>query len=112
MYSTSNEWLSTMYNFIPFRNAFDFFAAPVKTFYYALTILKNYIGNIVLFVPMGYFLPTFFKNCKNFKFYVIFIVLLILAVELVQFFSMLGAFDIDDVIMNVIGAIIGLFYLE
>lgn len=104
---TYNEWLQKMYNFIPFRNLYDFWTAPVKTVDYCLIIIKNILGNIVLFLPFGFFLPVLFLKCTKFKVFFLITLLTLLIVELVQFLTMLGAFDINDIVLNLIGAIVG-----
>ncbi len=66
--------------------------------------IKNIIGNIILFVPFG----LFFKLTFNLKKRYIFIITMIfcLSIELIQL--LIGrVFDIDDIILNIIGSIIG-----
>lgn len=62
--------------------------------------------NIVLFVPLGYLLPFHLRLPKFWRVLAIG-VLVSLLIETVQFFTHLGWFDVDDVFMNVLGAIIG-----
>lgn len=66
----------------------------------------NIFGNIILFVPLG-----LFGGNKKFLKFIIGALLIVLLVEMIQLFTLRGAFDVDDVILNVTGAIIGyLFY--
>lgn len=58
----------------------------------------------MLFVPWG---VLFAIGNITFKKFAIYAVIVIVAVELLQYLTMLGSFDIEDVILNVIGAIIG-----
>lgn len=67
----------------------------------------NLIGNILPFAPLGFFLPCIFKRLRKFRRYFAVQVGIILAVELAQLFTLLGAFDIDDIILNTLGAGIG-----
>ena len=61
--------------------------------------LKNVIGNIILFIPLGIFLS---KKRK-----IIYIILIPLAIEISQIF--IGrVFDIDDVMLNIIGILFGI----
>lgn len=66
----------------------------------------NVIGNIALFIPYGYFISDTLKAKKVTH---IFIPALItsLTAEIIQY-KIGRAFDVDDVILNVAGAIIGL----
>lgn len=70
------------------------------------TLLRNIIGNMVVFMPMGYFLPCLFK--KQRKFYVFFgtIFFIVLGVEVLQVFLRIGSGDIDDLFLNVMGSLI------
>ncbi len=67
----------------------------------------NLLGNIVMFVPLGFFLPAIVKKTKNYLIFLLYIVVTITLVEAVQLFTLLGSCDIDDLIFNTIGATIG-----
>ncbi len=69
--------------------------------------LEENLLNILLFVPMGFLLPTMAKKLRK-LFLIVFLGLMSsLAIETVQFFTGLGIFDIDDLLNNTIGAFIG-----
>lgn len=85
-------------NFVPFKEIFRYSIGSPK-------FIRNVIGNIMLFVPFG-FLSSYLL--KNRKFSVVTILTLIasLTIETVQYY--IGrVFDIDDIILNIIGGIIG-----
>lgn len=110
-YSMSyNEWLSTSINIIPFKNVFIFVTTPYITPSYVFSFIKNIFGNMILFLPMGYFLPCIFNKFSKVKIYIIINFLLSLFIEITQVIFMLGLFDVDDIILNILGAVIG-FYL-
>lgn len=69
--------------------------------------IKNLLGNFVLFLPMGIFLPILFKRLSIFKKYIITIILVLLLIEIIQVITRLGSFDIDDLLLNLLGAILG-----
>ncbi len=69
--------------------------------------IKNLLGNFVLFLPMGIFLPILFKRLSIFKKYIITIILVLLLIEIIQAIIRLGSFDIDDLLLNLLGAILG-----
>ena len=85
-------------NFVPFKEIFRYsFGSP--------KFIRNVIGNIMLFIPFG-FLSSYLL--KNRKFSVVTILTLIasLTIETVQYY--IGrVFDIDDIILNLIGGIVG-----
>ena len=67
----------------------------------------NLVGNVVMFVPLGIFLPGIFLKKPTFFGCFFAVVLIIAAVEAIQFFTLLGSLDIDDLILNLAGAIVG-----
>ena len=85
-------------NYIPFKEIFRYNIGSRK-------FIKNILGNIMLFIPYG-FLSSYIL--KNRKISITFILSLIVSVtiEVVQYY--IGrVFDIDDIILNVLGGIIG-----
>ena len=64
------------------------------------------ILNVILFMPLGFFLPLLYKEYKTIGKVTLAGFILSLSIELVQLFGR-GATDINDLITNVIGTIIG-----
>ena len=85
-------------NLVPFKEMFRYSFMSDK-------FIKNIIGNIVLFIPYGYF-SSYFLNNKKFSFNILFTLIVTLSIELVQY-NIGRTFDIDDIILNVIGGVIG-----
>lgn len=70
---------------------------------------RNIVGNILMFIPFGFFTSFYLKLDKK---RVIFYLTLIVAVviELIQL-KIGRAFDVDDIILNMVGSLLGyLFY--
>ena len=87
-------------NFIPFKEIFRYVFG-------SRLFIKNIIGNILLFLPYGYFTAYYLKSKKAMPVCVLtFIVSL--TIELVQL-NIGRTFDIDDVILNTCGGLIGYF---
>lgn len=101
--------LGQNYNLVPFKTVVAF----VRRFnnsssaYLARHAFINLAGNIVLFVPLGFFLPYFFPKLRRFRYFVAMTAAIITTVELLQWITLLGSADIDDLILNVLGASIG-----
>ncbi len=72
---------------------------------------KQVVGNILLFIPFGYFV-TAYCNIKNLGTITVVTMLSSFVIELVQHF--IGrSFDVDDIILNVVGGILGfLIYIS
>lgn len=69
-------------------------------------IIKIVLGNVVMFIPFG-FLGWIFLKLNNLKNLIITFVSAIVIVEALQYFSRLGVFDVDDVILNTFGVFLG-----
>ncbi len=71
------------------------------------TLDVNVWGNVLMFIPLGVFYMSFARRLS----YVRTVILLILSsftIEAVQYIFYLGTFDVDDIILNVAGGIIGI----
>ncbi len=87
-------------NFIPLRHINAYMNMYFKP---AMSVMGL---KILWFVPMGYFIPALTKQ-KRFKQTLIIGVLVVLLFEVMQLILSLGQFDVDDILLNGIGVIIG-----
>lgn len=69
----------------------------------------NLVGNIAAFMPFGAFLPLFWGRCRKLWRTALYGFEFSLFVETLQLISKVGSFDVDDMILNTIGAIAGFF---
>ena len=67
----------------------------------------NLLGNVILFIPLGIFLPMLAEKLRKFRKTLLCAAGLITAVELAQVLTLLGRCDIDDLILNLLGAAVG-----
>lgn len=67
--------------------------------------IANIVGNIVMFIPMGIFLSM---KEKRFGKILLWIVVSSICIEVIQYAFIRGISDIDDVILNSIGGLIGI----
>ena len=74
---------------------------------YKLNSFENLVGNIVLFIPCGFLLPLCMKQGCNFFVMLLNAFLFVLGIEVFQLFSAFGAFDVDDILLNCLGAVMG-----
>ena len=91
------------YNLIPFKSIIDIFRNGTS-----YSIIINVFGNLLVFMPLEYFLIELFKVNK---FLVNFILsfCIILLIELFQYVFKVGVLDIDDLILCTVGMM--LFYI-
>ncbi|TFE00169.1 VanZ family protein [Jeotgalibacillus sp. R-1-5s-1] len=101
---SAEVWQHNM-NLTPFRNITMYLSG--SEYFNPNIILHNTLGNILIFLPLGLFLPILFKKCRNWWKMLLIGTGLSLLIELTQFFTMTGQFDIDDVILNGAGTLVG-----
>jgi glycopeptide antibiotics resistance protein len=77
-------------------------SADIKAFAFG-----NVVGNIVIFIPLGTYL-SLFKNDKKVLTHLLFIFIVSLFVEIIQGLLGIGASDIDDIMLNCLGGLIGI----
>lgn len=87
-------------NFIPFKEMFRYEFGTTLFF-------RNVVGNMIMFMPYGFFVSYFLKLDKVFTMFILSL-LTSLTIEFTQL-QIGRVFDIDDIMLNVIGAIIGYF---
>lgn len=73
-----------------------------------LTDVKNTVLNVALFIPLGVLLPFLWKRYNTLKSTALFGFVLSLSIELLQIFTY-RATDINDIIANTLGAVLGYF---
>ena len=74
---------------------------------YSLRDLQNCLFNILMFVPLGMFLPLLIAKFKEFKWLLLVVVGATMSIETYQTLSGAGIFEVDDLINNSLGGIIG-----
>ncbi len=88
------------------RNGTDFWAL-LTGFSEAGVAFYNLFGNVVLFMPIGIFIPYFFPRYENFFRFAPLMLAITFSIESVQLLTLTGRFDIDDIILNLIGGCMG-----
>ena len=70
-------------------------------------VFLNIFGNVLAFMPFGFFLPVFSGRCKKFWRTAFYSFELSLLVELLQLVFRVGSFDVDDLLLNTLGGMAG-----
>lgn len=95
---TSTDFESYSNNFIPFKEI-------LRYSLFSPLFFKNIIGNIILFIPFGYFINRILKN-KSGLINILITFITSTSIECIQMY--IGrSFDIDDIILNILGGYIG-----
>lgn len=107
-----NNYLKYSFNIIPF----DTIKLFTKGYINGIVSFKNFsvnvLGNFFAFMPYGIFLPLIFKSMKKYSKFLITMIVIVVIIELLQFITMSGSCDIDDLILNVLGASIIYFIFK
>ena len=103
------ERIQNNVNLVPFRT--------IKEFIHTIGVITspdlirhsviNLAGNVVMFVPLGFFPPCIWNALRSFARCMLWAAACILIIELVQLFTLLGSCDVDDLILNMVGVAIG-----
>jgi len=75
--------------------------------YHVRHVVINLVGNVLMFVPMGYFFPAIYPKMRNVLLCLLTAAGVLILVELTQLFTLLGICDVDDLILNLAGVLIG-----
>jgi glycopeptide antibiotics resistance protein len=67
----------------------------------------NVYGNVLAFMPLGFFLPALCGMRKKGVLVVLCCFVFSLSVEVLQLVSRLGCFDVDDLFLNTLGGLLG-----
>lgn len=95
----------TEYNLIPFHTIMNYIKATgtINT----SIVITNLVGNILAFMPLGFFLPLLFRRFLKVWSTILVVFASTLTVECLQFVYRVGSFDVDDLILNTVGGALG-----
>lgn len=92
-------------NIIPFYTIYGYLSGILNVS--QTVVIHNVLGNIAIFIPLGIYLELFRKD-KRISMCIFLVFLISLFVEIIQYIFGLGMSDIDDVILNCLGGLIGI----
>ena len=104
-----SAYLQTHLNLVPLRTIRRFarlLIPPVRP-YLVRIALHNLLGNVALFIPLGWFLPALFPALRSFPMTVLSVLVSVSCVEVLQVVFTVGICDVDDLLLNLLGASIG-----
>ncbi len=111
--NTREYYLQNFVNFIPFQSIWEVYILGLAHGYVSsYYVILNLLGNICVFMPVSFFLPTLWKVQRRWYVFIPTLVLSVVCVEALQFFFMVGSCDVDDLILNVFGGILLYFVLR
>ncbi|MFA9378153.1 MAG: VanZ family protein [Lachnotalea sp.] len=93
------------YNIIPFKEIKRFIIYHKELG--MMAVLTNIVGNIVCFVPFGYMLPILSTKIRKLLLVGLVSFELSIIIEVTQLLLKVGSFDVDDLLLNTLGGLIG-----
>jgi glycopeptide antibiotics resistance protein len=101
------EYIKRSSNFVPFKTISTYITAMFDGSMNISIPIKNLFGNLIMFLPMGIYLPYYIKKINKVSKFTISMIILLFVIEVIQLVTRRGSFDIDDFILNIVGALIG-----
>lgn len=106
-------YLEHFVNLHPFRSIYrvylqGFFKGYIHGYY----VLLNLLGNLLAFMPLSFFLPLFFKSQRRWYVLIPTVMLTVIVIEALQLWLMVGSCDVDDLILNTLGAVLMMLLLK
>lgn len=99
-------YLKSSVNLVPFKTIIGYTKDLFTSLLDTSTIFLNLFGNLVCLMPMALFIPMLFKKVDNTKKFLVSILVITLSIEVIQLITFSGSCDIDDIILNTLGAFI------
>lgn len=94
-----DAYVQNSLNLVPFKTILQYVSKGTLS-----QFAVNIIGNLVCLMPLGILLPLNFEKQRRTGIFILTCVLIVSAVEILQFATLSGSCDIDDLILNVGGA--------
>lgn len=111
----SEQYKRANINLYPFIRTYQNLVDPTKARdrLLATDVVTNILGNVLMFIPFGIFLPELFPKTNRYKYVAVAAFIVSSLIEITQLLSrVIGNYrqaDIDDVILNTTGALLGYF---
>jgi glycopeptide antibiotics resistance protein len=97
-------------NIIPFKNTINYIIHNDR--FNLDIVISNTLGNILIFIPLGIFVPILLKRYIKLSKLTVLTIIISLLFESIQIIIQIGQFDIDDIILNCTGSIVGLLFVK
>lgn len=102
----STQTIDTSYNFIPFLTMATYIESYIYNSNMASSVAAFFVPAILLYLPFGFYLRLFGKNLTTITRTLI-LASIPFTVELLQLFLHVGVFDVDDILLALIGGSLG-----
>lgn len=107
MFGRNNADICYHYNLVLFREIRRFW--HYRKMLGMTAVLLNLVGNVAGLMPYGFFLPFLAVRTRHWYTVTCLTFLFSLTIELAQLLCKVGSFDVDDLLLNTIGGMLGYF---
>lgn len=107
-----NGDINNRYNIVPLHTILLYINGYKKGILLLSELIINLLGNFIAFMPLGFFLPRLFSRLNHVIPFVLTTAVFISAIEIMQFILRSGVCDVDDLILNLTGALIVYFLMR
>jgi glycopeptide antibiotics resistance protein len=101
------EYIRSSSNFVPFKTISTYITAMFDGSLNISIAIKSLFGNLIMFLPMGIYLPYYIKKLNKVGKFTLSMIILLFVIEATQLVTRRGSFDIDDFILNIVGTLVG-----
>lgn len=106
-YLSSIEYIKYSSNIVPFKTINTYIMAMFDGSMNINIPIKNLFGNLIMFLPIGIYLPYYTSKLSTLYTFIISMMFLLFFNIVTPIVRRLGSFDIDDFILNMFGALMG-----
>jgi glycopeptide antibiotics resistance protein len=101
------DYIRVNTNLVPLRSILQYIRALSDQSMNIEIPVMNLFGNLLMFLPMGLYLPGLFRRLRRLGAFSVCMVGILFVTEAAQLLLRRGSFDIDDFILNMAGALSG-----
>ena len=106
-------YMESFVNFQPFASIYEVYILGfIKGYVNSYYMLLNLLGNVCALMPLSFFLPLFFPSQRKWYVFLATTVTSVCLIEGLQLAFMVGSCDVDDLILNALGAMLLFFILK
>ena len=91
-------------NFVPFKSIIGYVGELIRGSNEQRDILVHLLGNLALYMPLGFFIMTLFGSMNKGKYYFPTVLAIMVGLRALQYSLGYGRFDVDDILLNLLGA--------
>jgi len=99
-----NTYIKYSFNLVPFSTIKLFITGYINNYVNFKNFAINIFGNLFILMPYGMFIPLMIKKINKYYKFLILMIVFVVVIEVLQFVTLSGSCDIDDLILNVSGA--------